>query len=72
MLESARCAQKQWRESSFKTRRAVMQDLMDVLVEDQEEIVRKVCQETGKTPMEAEMGGLVIFASNGPSELFAM
>ncbi|ELR24739.1 aldehyde dehydrogenase [Acanthamoeba castellanii str. Neff] len=58
-VRRARVAQAEWAETSFDERRAVLQDLMHAVVEQQDTICHLSMQDTGKTRMEAEYGEIL-------------
>ncbi|MEZ4384872.1 MAG: aldehyde dehydrogenase family protein [Nannocystaceae bacterium] len=55
-VERARAAQRAWGATSFAERRAVLRDLLDRILADQESISRAACRDSGKTPVDAAMG----------------
>ena len=48
-IESASQAQPVWRESTFRKRRRVVRSLMKWLVDNQDDVARVACRDTGKT-----------------------
>lgn len=48
-INKARKAQQPWMKTTFAQRRAVLQSLLNYIVEHQEEICRVACRDTGKT-----------------------
>lgn len=55
-VKRAKAAQKEWAKTTFAERRAVLRDLMEAVVSNQDEICRLSSTESGKTIFEAEMG----------------
>jgi acyl-CoA reductase-like NAD-dependent aldehyde dehydrogenase len=55
-VRRAKIAQKEWGQTSFAERRAVLRDILNAVVENQDEFCRLSSKETGKTVFEAEMG----------------
>ena len=47
--ERARIAQEKWSKTTFEQRRAVLRSLLDFVLENQEDICRVGCRDTGKT-----------------------
>jgi acyl-CoA reductase-like NAD-dependent aldehyde dehydrogenase len=56
VVERARRAQPRWARTSFRERRAVLRDLLDVILARQEEISRLAVRDSGKTMVDAAMG----------------
>lgn len=52
----ARVAQKDWAKTSWDERRAVLQDILDWMVQNQEQIIRWSVDDSGKTVTEAQLG----------------
>ncbi|RKP08368.1 Aldehyde/histidinol dehydrogenase [Thamnocephalis sphaerospora] len=59
-VAKARMAQTHWKRTTFAQRRAVLKSLLNFIVEHQEEICRVACRDTGKTPMDAELGEILV------------
>eukprot|EP01104_Vermistella_antarctica_P000178 TRINITY_DN1020_c0_g1_i1.p1 TRINITY_DN1020_c0_g1~~TRINITY_DN1020_c0_g1_i1.p1 ORF type:complete len:593 (+),score=135.15 TRINITY_DN1020_c0_g1_i1:39-1781(+) len=55
----ARIAQIEWAKTSFAERRAVLADLMQAVLDNQDEICRLSSQDTGKTTLEATYGEIL-------------
>jgi len=49
-------AAKDWSQTDFTERKALMMDILDWILDNQELIARKSCEETGKTMAEASLG----------------
>eukprot|EP01095_Lingulamoeba_sp_RSL-Kostka_P000015 TRINITY_DN1001_c2_g1_i1.p1 TRINITY_DN1001_c2_g1~~TRINITY_DN1001_c2_g1_i1.p1 ORF type:complete len:629 (-),score=227.31 TRINITY_DN1001_c2_g1_i1:255-2141(-) len=58
-LDNAVIAQKQWKDSTFKERKAVLYDILQYVVNNQEEICEMSIKDTGKTMMEAFYGEIL-------------
>ncbi len=56
VVERARRAQPRWAATSFAERRAVLSDLLEVILARQEEISRLAVRDSGKTMVDAAMG----------------
>ncbi len=56
IVARARAAQPAWAATSFATRRAVLSDLLEWIVEHQAEICRLAARDSGKTLVDAAMG----------------
>lgn len=56
----AREAQKKWSQVSWDERRAVLQDVLDWIVDNQETIIQWSVEDSGKTVTEASMGEVLI------------
>lgn len=55
-VRRAQVAAKEWAQTSFAERRAVLRDILNAVVDNQDEICRLSSSESGKTVFEAEMG----------------
>ncbi|HZS35291.1 MAG TPA: aldehyde dehydrogenase family protein [Polyangia bacterium] len=55
-VERARRAQRAWADAPWRTRRRVLRDLLDYIVDHQEEICRIASRDSGKTIVDAAMG----------------
>eukprot|EP01127_Copromyxa_protea_P005495 TRINITY_DN15423_c0_g1_i1.p1 TRINITY_DN15423_c0_g1~~TRINITY_DN15423_c0_g1_i1.p1 ORF type:complete len:592 (-),score=153.72 TRINITY_DN15423_c0_g1_i1:115-1890(-) len=55
-VKKAKKAQVEWGQTSFAERRAVLRDILNAVVDDQDNICRMSAAESGKTVFEAEMG----------------
>ncbi|ORX43171.1 Aldedh-domain-containing protein [Hesseltinella vesiculosa] len=58
-LERTREAQKAWAKTSFEQRRAVLNSLLTFVLENQENICRVGCRDTGKTMVDASLGEVI-------------
>lgn len=58
--QEASTAQKQWGKTSFEERRAVLQDIVDWIVQNQEFIIQRSVDDSGKTITEASLGEVMI------------
>ncbi len=56
VVERGRAAQAAWAKTSYRERRAVLQDLLARIVERQEEICRLCVRDSGKTMVDASLG----------------
>lgn len=56
LIEKAKTAQKQWQNSTFEERRAVMRAILQYYVENAEDIVRVSVRDSGKTQLGAVLG----------------
>jgi len=59
VVKRARVAYEEWKNTSFKERRAVLSDLLAAILENQEEICRYSIQDSGKTSLEAKYGEIL-------------
>mmetsp|Transcript_11092 Transcript_11092/g.16639 ORF Transcript_11092/g.16639 Transcript_11092/m.16639 type:complete len:581 (-) Transcript_11092:24-1766(-) len=59
VVRLSRVAQQEWSKTSWAERRAVLRDLMDLILEEQTEICRQSVEGTGKTMMEATYGEIL-------------
>ncbi|KAI9249508.1 Aldehyde/histidinol dehydrogenase [Phascolomyces articulosus] len=57
--ERARIAQEKWSKTTFEQRRAVLRSLLDFVLENQEDICRVGCRDTGKTMVDASLGEVI-------------
>ncbi|KAK6202731.1 meiotic sister-chromatid recombination aldehyde dehydrogenase [Scheffersomyces amazonensis] len=53
-------AQLQWKNSSFILRRKVLKTLSRYIIENQEDIARIACRDSGKTKLDASMGEIMV------------
>lgn len=58
-VKAAQEAQREWSQTSFAERRAVMEDLIAVILEQDKEICTRSMEDTGKTLFEAEFGEIL-------------
>lgn len=59
-IQKAKQAQKSWAKSSFLLRRRVLQTLNRFIIENQEDIARVACRDSGKTKLDASMGEIMV------------
>eukprot|EP00457_Paulinella_chromatophora_P004502 gb/GEZN01004514.1/.p1 GENE.gb/GEZN01004514.1/~~gb/GEZN01004514.1/.p1 ORF type:complete len:597 (+),score=82.13 gb/GEZN01004514.1/:123-1793(+) len=60
VIQEARVAQEEWGKTSFQERRALLQDILDWIVANQEQIVEWSTRDSGKTAAEAVLGEVMI------------
>lgn len=58
-VQRARAAQKQWAQSSFAQRRAVLQHIMDYVLEHADELCEQIAMDSGKTYENAMLGEIL-------------
>ncbi|KXS16074.1 ALDH-like protein [Gonapodya prolifera JEL478] len=58
-INEAREAQRTYAQTSFETRRAILRTLLDWCVNNQEEIARVACRDSGKTTVDAGFGEVI-------------
>lgn len=61
-VAKAAAAQAQWKETTFAQRRQVLQTLLKHMLDNQEEIVRVACRDSGKTRVDAMFGEVMVTA----------
>lgn len=61
-IEAAQAAQKRWAATSFAQRRAVLRALLRHVLDNQTEICRAACLDSGKTMVDAELGEIMVTA----------
>jgi acyl-CoA reductase-like NAD-dependent aldehyde dehydrogenase len=59
-IASAAEAQKQWRDTTFRERRAVLRTLLQHVLENQEQICRVSSLDSGKTMLDAQLGEILV------------
>jgi len=59
-IEQASEAQKEWRKTSFRARRQVLRSLLQHVLDNQEEICRIACLDSGKTMVDAQLGEILV------------
>lgn len=59
-IEQARTAQKKWANTTFAQRRAVLRTMLQYVLDNQEEICRVACLDSGKTMVDAELGEIMV------------
>jgi acyl-CoA reductase-like NAD-dependent aldehyde dehydrogenase len=60
VIERAHVAQREWAQTSFAERRAVLADLLVYILAHQEEICQASIRDSGKTALEAAMGEILV------------
>lgn len=75
-VAAARDAQTAWRATSFSERRRVLNTIAKFLVDNQEDVARVACRDTGKTMVDASVGEIMVtlekiqwIAANGEKAL---
>ncbi|KAK3298308.1 Aldehyde/histidinol dehydrogenase [Chaetomium fimeti] len=61
-IEQAQAAQTKWATTSFRERRAVLRSLLQYVLDNQEEICRVACLDSGKTMVDAQLGEVLVTA----------
>ncbi|KAK5663207.1 hypothetical protein OQA88_6625 [Cercophora sp. LCS_1] len=61
-VEQAQDAQKTWATTSFRARRQVLRSLLQYVLDNQEEICRVACLDSGKTMVDAQLGEILVTA----------
>ncbi|KAL2261692.1 hypothetical protein VTK26DRAFT_3592 [Humicola hyalothermophila] len=56
----AQAAQTKWANTSFRERRAVLRSLLQYVLDNQEEICRVACLDSGKTMVDAQLGEILV------------
>ncbi|ABN67974.2 Meiotic Sister-Chromatid recombination aldehyde dehydrogenase [Scheffersomyces stipitis CBS 6054] len=59
-IANAKVAQKEWKASSFSLRRQVLKTLSRFILDNQEDIARIACRDSGKTKLDASMGEIMV------------
>ena len=59
-IANAKVAQKEWKASSFSLRRQVLKTLSRFILDNQEDIARIACRDSGKTKLDALMGEIMV------------
>ncbi|KAL2136057.1 hypothetical protein VTI74DRAFT_5637 [Chaetomium olivicolor] len=59
-VEQAQAAQKKWATTSFRERRAVLRSMLQYVLDNQEEICRVACLDSGKTMVDAQLGEVLV------------
>jgi hypothetical protein len=62
LVQRAAAAQKSWARSTFAQRRRVLRTLLHFLLENQEDIIRAACLDSGKTRVDALFGEVLVTA----------
>lgn len=60
MISNASKAQKQWAKSSFSLRRKLLKTMAKFILDNQENIARVACRDSGKTKLDASMGEIMV------------
>ncbi|KAL2758569.1 hypothetical protein ACRALDRAFT_2033297 [Sodiomyces alcalophilus JCM 7366] len=61
-LDAAHAAQAKWRRTDFAARRAVLRTLLQHVLDNQENICRVACTDSGKTMVDAQLGEILVTA----------
>ncbi|KAJ4298563.1 Meiotic Sister-Chromatid recombination aldehyde dehydrogenase [Collariella sp. IMI 366227] len=61
-VEQAQAAQTKWATTSFRERRAVLRSMLRYVLDNQEEICRVACLDSGKTMVDAQLGEVLVTA----------
>ncbi|AEO54863.1 hypothetical protein MYCTH_2297985 [Thermothelomyces thermophilus ATCC 42464] len=59
-VEQAQAAQKKWATTSFRERRAVLRSMLQHVLDNQDEICRVACLDSGKTMVDAQLGEVLV------------
>ena len=59
-IDAAEAAQKTWAETTFRERRKVLRSMLQHVLENQEEICRVACLDSGKTMVDAQLGEVLV------------
>jgi len=59
-IAKAKAAQVQWAQTSFLRRRKVLRTMLKFILENQEEIARVACLDSGKTMVDAALGEILV------------
>ncbi|WPK25528.1 hypothetical protein PUMCH_002848 [Australozyma saopauloensis] len=59
-IEKAAFAQKSWKESSFAVRKQLLRTLAQFILDNQQDIARVACRDSGKTKLDASMGEIMV------------
>jgi acyl-CoA reductase-like NAD-dependent aldehyde dehydrogenase len=59
-IEQAHAAQKKWARTTFSQRRQVLRTLLAFVLQNQEEICRVACLDSGKTMIDASLGEILV------------
>lgn len=60
IIQSAAKAQKQWKKSTFNVRKQFLRTLSQFILDNQEDIARVACRDSGKTKLDASMGEIMV------------
>ncbi|KAK3500641.1 Aldehyde/histidinol dehydrogenase [Neurospora crassa] len=61
-IDQAHAAQVEWAKTTFRQRRAVLRSLLQYVLDNQEEICRVACLDSGKTMVDAQLGEILVTA----------
>ncbi|KAK3389066.1 Aldehyde/histidinol dehydrogenase [Sordaria brevicollis] len=61
-IDQAHAAQAEWAKTTFRQRRAVLRSLLQYVLDNQEEICRVACLDSGKTMVDAQLGEVLVTA----------
>lgn len=59
-IEKAAFAQKSWKKSSFAVRKQLLRTLAQFILDNQQDIARVACRDSGKTKLDASMGEIMV------------
>ncbi|KHN98826.1 Aldehyde/histidinol dehydrogenase [Metarhizium album ARSEF 1941] len=59
-VAAASAAQRRWRQTSFRQRKAVLGSLMQYVLDHAEDICRTACLDSGKTMVDAQLGEILV------------
>ncbi|KUI74544.1 hypothetical protein VM1G_10178 [Cytospora mali] len=59
-IDAAEAAQKTWAETTFRERRKVLRSMLQHVLDNQEEICRVACLDSGKTMVDAQLGEVLV------------
>ncbi|CCC09373.1 hypothetical protein SMACR_05211 [Sordaria macrospora] len=61
-IDQAHAAQAEWAKTTFRQRRAVLRSLLQYVLDNQEEICKVACLDSGKTMVDAQLGEILVTA----------
>ncbi|KAI5464481.1 Aldehyde/histidinol dehydrogenase [Mariannaea sp. PMI_226] len=59
-IDAADTAQRQWKQTTFAQRKAVLRSLLQYILDNAEEICRVACIDSGKTLVDAQLGEILV------------
>ncbi|KAG6367298.1 hypothetical protein INS49_001485 [Diaporthe citri] len=59
-VDAAEAAQKTWANTSFRERRKVLRSMLQYVLDNQQEICRVACLDSGKTMVDAQLGEILV------------
>lgn len=59
-VDAAEAAQKTWASTSFRERRKVLRSMLQYVLDNQDEICRVACLDSGKTMVDAQLGEILV------------